>query len=138
MGTESKIRNKSKSLTTAILMIIALSGTATTAISSYMIDLVYAQQHARINVIIRVECNPPTPNCPKASQFTIGVMTRQQSTATSIQWFANWYNRHRNPGFVSMNVVGQLPPVPPGYTLNPKFPPRLLGQVALNPQQIVL
>ena len=69
MNIESRIRSKSKSLTTAIIMVLILSGTAMIAASSYAPGSVHAQQQATINVIMNVVCNPTTTNCPSPSQL---------------------------------------------------------------------
>ena len=67
---------------------------------------------------MRVECNPPTPNCPKESQFTIGVLQGNNPNPPSpFPGSRAGTNVMIGPGNFDVNVVNPLPPTPPGYTL---------------------
>ncbi len=128
MDIEIGKRFTSKSVTTALLIILTLTGTGMTAASTYAPGSVHAQQQATINVIMNVVCNPPTTNCPSPSQFTIGV---QGSNPNPSQFPGSsaGTNVMVNPGFTVVNVVNQ-PSAPPGYGLIPNPPQGCQGQVA--------
>jgi RTX calcium-binding nonapeptide repeat (4 copies)/Metallo-peptidase family M12B Reprolysin-like len=75
-----KIRNKSKTLTTAILIILMLSGTAMTA--SLQIGSVYGQGQATLRVIKEVICELPTVCLIQPSNFRITVTGNNPNPAS--------------------------------------------------------
>lgn len=122
-------RVKSKTVMTAVLIILMLSGTATTVVSSYPTDSVYAQQQATINVVQRVVCNPPTPGCPTPDQFIIGVQGNDPNPA-SFPGSSDGTTVTVGPGdfFVDINSVPENPPE--GYSLNNNFQGDCDGTIA--------
>lgn len=110
-----KIRIKSRSLTTGILMILMLSGTVMTAASAYVNNIVYGQQQqATLNVSMRVVCVPNIPNCPTPSQFSIQV-TGNNPVPSSFDGSSSATTVNLGPGNYQVNVA-TAPPNPPGLS----------------------
>jgi hypothetical protein len=110
-----KVRNKSKSktLTTAILIILMLSGTALTA--ALQTGSVYGQEPTTLRVVKQVICELPTV-CPiQPSNFRITV-TGNNPDPASFDGSAQGTFVALDPGDYDVTEATP-PPAPPGLTL---------------------
>ena len=128
MDIEIGKRFTSKSVTTALLIILTLTGTGMTAAAAssvYTPASVYAQQQqATVNVRMSVQCNPavsPPSTCPTPGQFQIGVRyTIQDSSPVPPQFAGSAAGTivTINPSKSVVIDVQEFPSPPPGYELN--------------------
>ncbi|MGH9976791.1 MAG: hypothetical protein ACRD8Z_13300, partial [Nitrososphaeraceae archaeon] len=128
MDIEIGKRITSKSVTTALLIILTLTGTGMTAAAAssvYTPASVYAQQEeATVDVTMNVQCNPPTspPSaCPTPNQFQIGARyTIQDSSPVPPQFAGSTAGTTVtiNPSKSIVINVQEFPSPPPGYELN--------------------
>jgi hypothetical protein len=114
-----KFKLELKSILATALTVMILSGTVVMASSSYLANLVYAQQQATLNVVTQVRCVPSLPNCPTPSQISLEV-NGNNPVPSSFSGSSTGTIVNLGPGQYQVSITGQ-PVAPAGYTFTNDF-----------------